>query len=53
MYDSMEGVLDLCNGAVSEKFPQIFLPPLPAKVFSGSYPYVYVYVSHSTVVLCI
>ena len=31
-------VLDLCSGAVSEKIPQIFWPPLPAEymiVFSG------------------
>ena len=31
-------VLDLCNGAISEKNPQIFGPPLPAEyvtVFSG------------------
>ena len=31
-------VLDLCNRAVSEKTPQIFLPPLPIEyvtVFSG------------------
>ena len=26
-----EGVLDLCNGAVSEKTPQIFLPLFPAE----------------------
>ena len=35
---SMEGVLDLRNGAVSEKTPQILRPPLPAEyvtVFSG------------------
>ena len=35
---SMEGVLDLRNGAVSEKTPQIFWPSLPAgyvTVFSG------------------
>ena len=33
-----EGVLELCNGAVSEKTPQIFRPMLPAKYaapFSG------------------
>ena len=33
-----EGVLDLCNGAVSEKLPQIVRPPLPAEyvtAFSG------------------
>ena len=28
---STEGVLDLRNGAVSEKTPQIFRPPLPAE----------------------
>ena len=28
---SMEGVLDLCNGAVSEKTQQIFWPSLPAE----------------------
>ena len=26
---TMEGVLDLCNGAVSEKTPQLLLPSLP------------------------
>ena len=35
---STEGVLDLCNGGVSEKTPQYFGPLLPAEcmtVFSG------------------
>ena len=26
-----QSLLDLCNGAVSEKTPQIFGPPLPAE----------------------
>ena len=32
---SMEGVLDLRNGAVSEKNPQIFGPPLPAEYMTN------------------
>ena len=38
VWPSTEGVLDLCNGAVSEKTPLFFLPLLPAEyvtAFSG------------------
>ena len=37
-YPTMQEVVYLCNGAVSEKYPQIFRPPLSAEyvtVFSG------------------